>query len=258
MVHRRQGLSLGCKGSAPGYTEGVIEDRELLTEAECETVAEEVFALRELWVHRNPEGPFYTLGAASYLDAAGEQGNAPYYAKAARYNPVLLEHFGWLYERLGEALAQALSAPVEYDTRSARPGFHVFLAAKVFERPVASIHVDKQYELVDWSGADEPDFGHPLSFTVGIVLPRSGTGLNYWDLPYEALEGMTRAQVEEYARTQPCRSRPYRLGHLVMHSGHMVHQIAPSAHLEPDDPRDARITLQGHGIRCGGTWRIYW
>ena len=236
----------------------MINDVELLSEPECEAVRDAVFELRELWEHRNPAGPFYTLGAASYLDAVGPQGNAPYYSKAERYNPVLIERFGWLYERLGNALGQALGGPVAFEERCGRPGFHVFLAAKVFEQPVASIHVDKQYELVDWTGAGEPDFEHPLSFTASVVLPRSGSGLNFWDTPYEEIRDMTRAQIEELARRRPHDNVKYRLGHLVMHSGHMVHQIAPSPHLDPDDLRDARITLQGHGIRCGGTWRIYW
>ena len=48
---------------------------------------------------------------------------------------------------------------------------------------------------------------------------------------------------------------PYRIGGLVLHSGHKVHQIAPAN----DGQRgDERITLQGHGIRCGGVWNLYW
>lgn len=236
----------------------MIEDVPLLSAAECEAVRDGVFELRHLWEHRNPAGPFYTLGAASYLDAAGPQGNAPYYAKAQRCNPVLVERFGWLYQRLQQGLAQALDAPVVFDERGGRPGFHIFLAAKVFEQPVASIHIDKQYELLDWSGAPGPDFERPLSFTVGIVLPRSGSGLNFWDTPYREICNMTRAQVEDLARKRPHEHHPYGPGRLVMHSGHMVHQIAPSPYLEPEEVRDARITLQGHGIRCGESWRIYW
>jgi hypothetical protein len=36
--------------------------------------------------------------------------------------------------------------------------------------------------------------------------------------------------------------------------GQAKHQIAPAFNCEP---RDRRITLQGHGVRCDGVWRLY-
>ena len=45
---------------------------------------------------------------------------------------------------------------------------------------------------------------------------------------------------------------------LVLHSGHLVHQIAPTRGLEAGNPADTRATLQGHAIRCGDTWSVYW
>ena len=48
---------------------------------------------------------------------------------------------------------------------------------------------------------------------------------------------------------------PYRCGELVIHSGLMFHQIAEWKEIIPDDKR---ITLQGHGLRHGDGWIIYW
>jgi hypothetical protein len=42
---------------------------------------------------------------------------------------------------------------------------------------------------------------------------------------------------------------------MMLHSGHILHQIAPVAET---DPEDERITLQGHGLYCAGTWFLYW
>lgn len=44
----------------------------LLTEEECSKVLSTVYELKEFWLKRNPDIPFYTLGAASYLDAVKE------------------------------------------------------------------------------------------------------------------------------------------------------------------------------------------
>ena len=46
----------------------------------------------------------------------------------------------------------------------------------------------------------------------------------------------------------------YHEGSMIWFTGHVLHQIIPGYKLNPDD---MRITLQGHGIKCDGTWRIY-
>ena len=46
----------------------------------------------------------------------------------------------------------------------------------------------------------------------------------------------------------------YSLGELNLDSGMIFHQIAPMT-LEPSE---ARLTLQGHAIKCDDTWRCYW
>jgi hypothetical protein len=237
----------------------MFEQFVLLDADECRRAADAVHALRPYWEARLPDAPFFTLGAASYLDAAKPATRTVlYYEKAARLNPVLDENFGWLYARLVEALEERLAGRCAFEPRAARPGFHVFLPFPLFRFSVASIHVDLQYELLDWTGHPEPDFENPVSFTVTVVLPRGGGGLHTWDVPYEAVRSLSRSEIARRFSPVPPRLRPYLPGGLVLHSGHTLHQIAPLPPPEPGEPRDARITLQGHAVRSDGTWWLYW
>jgi hypothetical protein len=56
---------LGCC-----YISNTISSLNWLAEEECSQVRSTVYELKELWLKRNPDIPFYTLGTASYLDAA--------------------------------------------------------------------------------------------------------------------------------------------------------------------------------------------
>jgi hypothetical protein len=75
---------LGCC-----YISNTVSSLNLLAEKECSQVRSTVYELKELWVKRNPDIPFYTLGVASYLDAAIEPQD--YYSKALLDNPILCE-----------------------------------------------------------------------------------------------------------------------------------------------------------------------
>ena len=47
---------------------------------------------------------------------------------------------------------------------------------------------------------------------------------------------------------------PYKIGQMFYHTGHVLHQIVPGYKL---DVWDRRITLQGHGVKCDGVWKLY-
>lgn len=237
---------------------GLIEEIELLDADETRETLATVHRLRPYWEHRHATAPFYTLGAPSYLDAMDPAAKRGYYERAERLNPVLKAHFPALYERLAARLGEHFGEPFEYEARFGLPGFHVFLPDRVFEEPVASVHVDLQYQLVDWLPEDEPDFTRPLSFTASFCLPRSGAGLNTWSVRYDDLQFLDRSAMERKVKETAPDFHPYRIGWLVLHSGHTVHQIAPMKGIDPDNPADARITLQGHAVRCRGVWKIYW
>ena len=225
----------------------------LLSAAECAAARETVFALSERWIARHAMVPFFTLGTASYLDAGRR---APSYLESAeRDNPMLREHFDWLHQRLIAALANDLGEPVALHPAFARPGFHVFQRCVIFEQRFASVHRDLQYKALPWKPEDEADFARPLSFTLAVSMPSAGAGLLLWDLHHDTLEGLAEKEVAALAAAQPPTYHPYRLGVLNVHSGHQLHQIAPTKF---DGEGQERLTLQGHAIRCGGTWQVYW
>ena len=226
-----------------------------LDSGECDRIVERVWALRPHWTARIPGLPFYTLGAASYLDS-GPDAREAYYRKAAALNPVLEAEFGWLYDRLRQSLAEVLEAPVAFEPRAARPGFHIFLAHPAFRQPLSRIHFDLQYLDLDWSGREGMDFSKPFSYTLTVRLPEAGAGLMTWDIAkaeYDALDEEARGRLG--AEREP-RYVPYREGELIHHSGLLLHRIAPARPgMRPDD---ARVTLQGHALPGRDGYWLYW
>lgn len=221
----------------------------MLSESECQTVRSTIYELKQDWIRRNSFLPFYTLGAASYLDAAKTE---QYLQLAQRSNLLLSSRFAWLYQRLGTVLAQHLGAPINYNHSFALPGFHIYLSCVLFEFPIASIHIDLQYQQLQWD-AESTDFTNPISFTLPISLPQSGGGLNVWNV--EQSEMPDSASLQQLIQSREQRFYPYEIGALVVHSGWTLHQAAPASKLEPNDDR---ITLQGHGLFSRGRWQLYW
>ncbi|HEY4244185.1 MAG TPA: hypothetical protein VGM88_30440 [Kofleriaceae bacterium] len=223
----------------------------MLAPSACASVLDGVTALRDRWTRRTTSGEFYTLGAASYMDD-GEG----YAALAADRNAVLARVFAPLYDELLSRLGAALGAPAHFTEDKALPGFHIWGVPGIPTSGAASLHFDLQYEKHAWP---EP-VSQPMSFTLPLALPVAGGGLSMWDLTHERVMAFyARAPyhvpLAEIAALVPERHEPYAVGELVLHSGHTLHRIAGTPAIEPDD---MRITLQGHGVFCGGTWHIYW
>ena len=232
-----------------------IERIAVLDSDERDRAAEQVWAQRTRWENRYPGLPFYTLGAASYLDSGAGKRDA-YYEKAATLNPLLEREFDWLYERLSRALRDLLGAPVAFEPRAARPGFHIFLPHAAFRRPAARIHFDLQYEDLDWTGHDAMDFSRPFSYTLAVRLPRSGAGLLTWDIDKAEYDAMDAAARQRLGEERPPRYVAYREGELICHSGLLLHQIAPARPGMRAD--DARLTLQGHALPGREGYWLYW
>jgi hypothetical protein len=238
----------------------VFESIPVLSSAECERARQTVHALRSSWIARgSAEHPFYTVGAASYIDAVSRTPLPRYSEILVETNPVLQEHFYWLYARLMNKLSLHLQAVVRTADELALPGFHVWQGLNVPTSSL-SIHFDLQYINIPWPDVSRSDRSRPLSFTLPIALPRGGGGLNSWDLSYEEQAAHFQATgkftaVEEMAKSRTRTLHPYTQGVLTLHSGHTLHQIAAVDQAYPDDER---ITLQGHGLYCDGAWTIYW
>jgi len=235
----------------------------ILDPAECERATAQVAGLRHHWIPRGPAPTsFFTLGVASYQDLseAPPWPRPDYYQDAPRFNALILQHLGWLLERVRASLEGFLGAPTRFSERLGVPGFHIFGDASIPRTDTASIHCDLQYQLIDWNdGEAPPDFASAMSFTLPTRLPQGGGGLNGWDLTSEEIgDTMQRHGVSTMEQVVQFKSKtfyPYACGAMVVHSGGRVHQIGPSRDVQPGDQR---ITLQGHGLRRGAEWLLYW
>jgi hypothetical protein len=214
-----------------------------------------VHAARSRWTRRDPVHPFFTLGAASYLDA--RKGRFSHYQTLARAaNRELAATFGWVHEKLRRAVSEVVGSEACYDERLALPGFHVHQRDPDQPIPPASIHFDRQFELIDWSRIGAADGGEQLSLTLAIALPAEGGGLLVWNINRMEIEAMTEeARRAHMAANRHATRHPYTPGHLAVHSGHQLHQMAPA---HDPQPTDERITMQAHALPVDRRWVIYW
>ncbi|SOD89692.1 hypothetical protein [Streptomyces sp. Ag109_G2-15] len=236
----------------------MIDSLTVLTGPGSAALRDAVHGLRRHWTPRGPEpAAFFTLGAPSYLDLAPDPESGVYQKRADVSRPLLENSFDWLYARLAAVLGEHLGAPVHYPEHLALPGFHVWLSAAVFTKPTAPMHFDLQYRAFSWPPGT--DLKRQISFTLPVRLPAAGGGLNLWDVSHEqfrhALEKGWIESAADLKRFHALRYIPYTVGRMVIHSGHTLHQVAPSTRVEPDDER---LTLQGHGVWCDGRWLLYW
>jgi hypothetical protein len=223
----------------------------VFNETECNEIHRIIYELRHLWIRRNRIAPFFTLGAASYLDGFILHN---YLKQSQQMNPILFEQLKWMYKRLLEALEETLRSSVSLTERFALPGFHIFLSDSVFEETFASLHFDLQYDFL-FKNQEKTDFSHPISFTLPISLPANGASLQMWDLHYEEAKHKDARLFPSIAATREKTVIDYKKGMMLVHSGHQLHQMAAMKDLQP---ADERITLQGHAILCDGTWQVYW
>jgi len=227
---------------------------ECLTPQECGEVREALYGLRDRWETPGPAAPFYFFGAASYIDARGRDG-VSYQQRVAALRPLMIERFGWVYDRVAARLAEALGAPAVYPEALGLPGFHLYLHSPQLASFVPAVHVDLQYRYHDWSQFGLPDLANPISFTLAIAVPGSGAALNLFPLTLADCRGLSRDEVDARLKSSAPTRHDYRAGVMAVHSGLQFHQIAPLGQTEPGDER---ITLQGHAINSGGTWCLYW
>ena len=190
-------------------------------------ITNKILAMRDLWINRSKDYPFYTLGRAAYLD-----GKTDAYSKDSYWqNDMLLGEFGELYEKVIDVLQQELEEPVELAHDLALPGFHIFPSDPKFLTIGGKWHKDIPHTTLELEEED------PYAFTVAIKLPKSGGGMDWID---------DEAVIEHI---------PYQEKELVLHSGKEYHRIAS---MKDYVPEEYRITLQGHLIRRDKTMEVFW
>jgi hypothetical protein len=240
----------------------------------CEAACREIYAQRGRWSQRrlNAQPPFYTLGAASYLDVGFSPRTVEsienYLGEAGSLWSWAGEAVLTIVERVREVLEDQLREPVEYPQTLPPPGFHIFIGAAIPKTDCArnvadcgSSHLDMQYQHLPWERwYKSVDMENTISFTLPLKLPAAGGGLTIWkSLTLErlraALAGNLYTDIPSAANATPGTTIPYTVGSIVIHNGHLLHQMAG---ISRASVTDERITLQGHGIFADGAWRLYW
>jgi len=232
----------------------MLEAYDFLNPEECTKVRDKVVELKESWTSRGGyfDYPFYSLGAASYMDAVNDAED--YYKKASQTNIIINQNFDWLLEKVSLFITEKLGKPAFFHPRFALPGFHIFQADELFEIPVASRHVDLQYKLLDWRDIkfDEKDC---ISFTVYVRMPSAGGGLYLWDYTFSDLSHLSDIDRQNKLADEDYKYRKFEQGQLVIHDGLHFHQIAA---MEEVKDSDERISLQGHAVLSQGNYFLYW
>lgn len=225
-------------------TKNLIDGIKVLTPEESLRVSSEVHSLRHLW-----DDERYRLGAGISYYRPG----ALYYATSKQMNPILRKHFGWMYDKLQDAIATSYSVEVGFRDDLALPGFNIYCGPNDFSTIRYNIHVDLQFMELNWEPEGSADFSTTMSFTLPIASPVHGAGLNIWevtqsDISEQELEGT------ELLSVQKAKYQRYEVGIATVHDGRHYHQMAVA---ENWLPTDERITLQGHGLMQNGRLVIY-
>ena len=217
----------------------------ILSSEEADRLAARVIELEPFWTRFN--SVLYTLGSASYLPHEEGMSNRELRSFFPGLHDTILEHFRRLYPQW----------TVKYRPGAPLPGFHIFRSNYWFTWPVASLHVDRQYEHVDFKPDEEPDYEGTLSFTIALQLPRGGSGLYVWDARADDPDSPLLL-LPFHLNRKPLRHIVYRPGAIVTHSGNHFHMIQPSRHYGPREK--SRITIQGHALRTkrDNTLWLYW
>jgi len=217
-----------------------------IDESEINQTIKKIFQLKSDWNIRTNhfvEIPFYSLGAAVYLDVF-ENDLENYSQLYKRKNPILNENFSDLHQKIYQCLKGIYNCDFIHYEKSALPGFHIFLTDDVFEIPIASRHCDLQYLKIDWCDLTV-DPSKALSFTLYLKLPANGGGVYYWDRFHEELTNYDAIKREQILHDSTRHLKTFSEGDLFIHNGHQFHQIAPFFDIQENDQR---ISLQGHAI----------
>lgn len=239
---------------------------QILNQKECDYYISKLYKLKNHWISRYKNLPFYTLGMAAYLDKDGNYDNI---AERHKYNKILQENFNDLYLKIIPLLSFILQSPVELYNNASVPGFHIYLQHEGLKtaRTIhhSTPHMDTQFRHVFREpGFKLKDF---ISFTLPIACSNE-SGLNIWNpdisLPDDILDLLDDHSTIKYTNkdalskytAQSIYQKPtfiqYKPGHIFIHNGVFYHYPVLGADKSP------RVTLQGHGIKKDGKFLLFW
>jgi len=238
----------------------ILEDY-IFSKKECERIVNTLVEQKHEWESRTKimdRSLFLTYGAMTYLDKDDME---MYGYKANFYNTLLVDNFGWVFDKIKNYYKERLNKPITY-TKKAMPGFHIFQDPDLINNNKwwSSIHIDMPYENHEWSG----DIISVSSFTIAIQMPKCTSGLRFWSgdtmrfnkndsSPSRGTSAFMKKatskfyyemdKLEQKTTKEGATYIPYKEGYIYEQSGHMFHQIAEGGDMEENEKR---ITIQGH------------
>jgi len=239
---------------------------------------------------------YSTLGATLYMDASDVGWS--YYEKHKKItNRVLDKKFDWVYEKLIEALTPHVGE-CSLESDLARPGFHIyqFDDAPDPRKHHRCLHMDGQFfyalKFLKGKYGKVIDIKEPLSFTFTITRPSRGSAIGFWGLPehlkrrsediqkeypHDIIERYQNVEYVKEIQKQRAIERPWKYdlfypncgdleqyiptiiphtpGNSFFYSGMIIHQMILGDSFKKGD---TRITLQGHGLRVNGKYKLFW
>jgi hypothetical protein len=179
-----------------------------------------------------------------------------YRNRVKQMNPILEENFKPLFTKVRKQIEEHTGFSVLDLEGYSLPGFHIFGSHPSFidNSKSVPIHYDFQYRQVAWPCP--PVIETVISFTLALELPADGSGLNWWEIDHEAFKNVSKEEEEKMFNEAMKFYLPYEVGTLVIHSGHLLHQIAPPRVIPKTN--DRRITLQGHAALAGNSYYWFW
>jgi len=239
---------------------------------------------------------YSTLGATLYMDAS-DVGWSYYEKHKGITNRVLDKKFDWVYEKLIEALTPHVGE-CSLESDLARPGFHIyqFDDAPDPRKHHRCLHMDGQFfyalKFLKEKYGKVIDIKEPLSFTFTITRPSRGSAIGFWGLPehlkrrsediqkeypHDIIERYQNVEYVKEIQKQRAIERPWKYdlfypncgdleqyiptiiphtpGNSFFYSGMIIHQMILGDSFKKGD---TRITLQGHGVKVNGKYKLFW
>ena len=195
-----------------------------------------------------------------------------------------------LLEEQQQKVAEAERAMQENQFRNKEKHYEGLLAQE--QNRLADLEKQADAQIKEKYGKENIDVRQPLSFTFTITRPSRGSAIGFWGLP-EALRQQAedlqkryphdiieRYQNVEYVKEiqkQRAIERPWKYdlfypncgdleqyiptiiphtpGNSFFYSGMIIHQMILGDSFKKGD---TRITLQGHGLRVNGKYKLFW
>lgn len=246
----------------------------VLDKNEIDEVIFRIDSIKDFWEKRsvNKSIYFYTIGAASYIDDPDR-----YKELCEKTNEVLYKNFKTLYEKIINVLKINIG-DCQYVEELNLPTFQIF-GEKISDNSLFSkiglashIHRDEQVlaHKTFFSQFKDVDEKNVLSFILPLEVQGQGS-LIVWNEDLDHLDLNTeysnRIKKMNNGKQNPLNYKYLKENinnkiNVIEHvPGRLLYIIGDPYHSIgfgiDENNKNRRITLQGHGVKCDGIWRLF-